>query len=298
MKAGKGKWTRVCACLIALALLAAPCAAAQSGGVLGVGASGALVRQLQQKLIALGYLPEGEADGRFGTKTRSAVAAFQKDRGLEADGVYGPLTASEMEGRGEKPAGVAYPILHTGDSGAAVKALQEKLILRGYLDDAADGVYGARTREAVTAFQRDRGLAADGVCGPDTGAALGDLPASRLALPEEIFWLARIIHAEAQGEPYLGQLAVGNVVMNRVESRAYPDSVYEVIFQDVQFTPAMNGTVYNTPSVSCVRAAWAAYRGKKPVGSCLYFISVTVRDSWVIRNRALYQTIGNHRFFL
>lgn len=119
---------------------------------------------------------------------------------------------------------------------------------------------------------------------------------------DELFWLARIIHAEAEGEPFLGKVAVGNVVLNRVESDDFPNTIYGVIFDrqnGVQFTPVANGTIYNTPSNECIYAADRALSGQNIVDNALYFCNPqTSVNSWIINNRELYSVIGKHNFYV
>ena len=118
---------------------------------------------------------------------------------------------------------------------------------------------------------------------------------------EELFWLARIIYAESGAESLEGQIAVGNVVLNRVASREFPDSIYDVIFDRryaVQFEPVANGTVYNTPSEQSYTAARMALEGVSVVGDCLYFFApARSAGSWIVNNRSYYTTIGCHRFY-
>ena len=115
----------------------------------------------------------------------------------------------------------------------------------------------------------------------------------------DLFWMSRIISAEARGECLIGRIAVGNVVMNRVNYPAYPNSVHGVIFDrrhGVQFTPAHSGAINRTPYIGCVIAAKLALDGARVVGDSLFFSMRTIR-CWASRNREYYTTIGNHRFF-
>lgn len=118
---------------------------------------------------------------------------------------------------------------------------------------------------------------------------------------DEIFWLARIIHAESEGEPMQGKIAVANTVLNRVESSEFPDTIYSVIFDNqyaVQYEPTSNGTIYNTPGVQSVSAAKRALEGENVVGDCLYFLNPKkATNSWIMQNRSYYITIGNHDFY-
>lgn len=119
---------------------------------------------------------------------------------------------------------------------------------------------------------------------------------------DSLYWLSRIIEAESGAEPYRGKLAVGNVILNRVQSRDFPDTIYGVIFDrknGVQFTPVANGTIYNTPSAESVRAAKDCLSGADVVGSCLYFFNpkTATKASWIIQNRSYCTSIGNHDFY-
>lgn len=118
---------------------------------------------------------------------------------------------------------------------------------------------------------------------------------------ESLYWLSRIIEAEAGCESFEGKLAVGNVVLNRVNSSMFPNTVYGVIFDfscGVQFTPAANGTVYNTPSADSVEAAKQCLDGKNVVGNALFFMNGAIAQSaWISNNRTYIMTIGNHQFY-
>lgn len=208
------------------------------------------------------------------------------------------------------PAGnaLAAGLLRLGSRGEEVTRLQQELKNRGYFTYwRTTGYFGTITQDAVIRFQRDHGLLVDGIVGPQTRSALyGGSASNRSGVTkwdrDNIYWLARIIHAEAAGEPYLGQVAVGNVVMNRVASPGFPNTIYNVIFQYTngipQFSPVADGTIYNTPSASCMKAAEDAYWGSKPVGGALFFFNPKKSSgSWIVRNRQYVTTIGNHAFY-
>ena len=118
---------------------------------------------------------------------------------------------------------------------------------------------------------------------------------------DEVYWLSRIISAEAKGEPLLGQVAVGNVVLNRVRSSSYPNTIYGVIFDrkhGVQFTPSVNGTIYDAPTVSAIRAAKACLEGYSLSGSILYFFNPSLATSkWISENCTYVFRIGGHVFY-
>ena len=118
---------------------------------------------------------------------------------------------------------------------------------------------------------------------------------------EDLYWLSRIISAESRGEPLLGQIAVGNVVLNRVKSAQFPSTIKDVIFDRqyaVQFTPVANGTIYQEPAALAVLAAKMCLEGASVVGNSLYFYAPAVSaSSWIAQNRVYYTAIGNHHFY-
>jgi N-acetylmuramoyl-L-alanine amidase len=128
------------------------------------------------------------------------------------------------------------------------------------------------------------------------------LTAQQVYNEEDIYWLSRIIHAESEGESLVGQIAVGNVVLNRVRSSDYPNNIHDVIFDTnygVQFEPTQNGTINNTPSDRAIIAAKICLEGYSTAGECLYFLNIkTAQSLWITNNRNYYSTIGNHSFYL
>ncbi|MCC5910903.1 MAG: cell wall hydrolase [Clostridiaceae bacterium] len=119
---------------------------------------------------------------------------------------------------------------------------------------------------------------------------------------EEVYWLSRIIHAEAQGEPYQGKVAVGNVVLNRVKDSNFPNSIYGVVFDRqhgyTQFSPVIDGSIYNTPHADSVKAAREALDGVRPVGEALYFLNPRkATNFWIPAQRKYMMTIGDHDFY-
>jgi N-acetylmuramoyl-L-alanine amidase len=119
---------------------------------------------------------------------------------------------------------------------------------------------------------------------------------------DEVLWLARIINAEAGGESFDGQIAVGNVILNRVESPDFPNTIYGVIFDrnfGVQFTPTANGTIYNTPSEQSIKAAKLCLSGYEVAPECLYFFNpkLSTAHYWIMNNRKFCKIIGNHHFY-
>ena len=118
---------------------------------------------------------------------------------------------------------------------------------------------------------------------------------------DSVYWLSRIIEAEAGGEPFKGKVAVGEVILNRVESNEFPNTIWGVIFDDkfgIQFEPVANGTIYNTPSSESIEAAKVALSGSNYIGDCLYFLNPKIASSnWIVKNRKFYTTIAKHDFY-
>ena len=139
---------------------------------------------------------------------------------------------------------------------------------------------------------------------PEVGVALtvgSGRPADPAYREDELYWLSRIISAESRGEPLLGKLAVGTVVLNRVASDEFPDTIYDVIFDTkwgVQFQPVANGTVYNEPTAESVLAAKLVLDGARAAGDSLYFLAPDLTDNhWTMENREFVVTIGCHWFY-
>jgi len=196
-------------------------------------------------------------------------------------------------------------VLELGSRGENVVKVQKRLIQFDYLDGEADGRYGEKTRAAVLRFQRNNGLQADGRVGPATAAALGvtlrqstDTAASSASsyVSADHRLLSKLVYAEARGESYKGQVAVAAVVLNRVASASFPNTVSGVIYQSGAFSSVSNGSINCTPSSSCIRAALDALNGWDPTGGCLYFYNAkTAEDDWIF-TRTVQTVIGNHSF--
>lgn len=189
-------------------------------------------------------------------------------------------------------------LLSIGSRGDAVSSVQQELLERGYFDHRVTGYYGDITKSAVIEFQRDNNIRVDGIVGPQTREKLFGSSYSET----DLYWLSRIIHAEAQGESYAGKVAVGNTILNRVKSSDFPNTVKGVIFDTkygTQYTPVANGTIYNTPGTASINAAKDALNGVNYVGKSMYFYNPrTAPNSWASKNRPYYTTIGNHKFHL
>ena len=192
--------------------------------------------------------------------------------------------------------------LKQGSTGGTVKTVQQKLKNWGYYDGAVDGIFGSGTERAVKYFQRTNGLSADGQVGDLTLAALGITPTgssgggSSGGGSGDVDLLARLISAEARGEPYEGQVAVGAVVLNRVKHASFPNSISGVIYQSGAFSCLYDGQFDQPVAESAYRAARDALNGWDPsYGAIYYFNPVTATSKW-IWSRPLIVEIGKHRF--
>ena len=190
-----------------------------------------------------------------------------------------------------------------GSSGETVSQIQTRLKNWGYYDGAVDGVYGSRTEAAVRWFQQKNGLSPDGQVGDQTLAALGISPgggggsgSGSGSQSGDLYLLARLISAEARGEPYVGQVAVGAVVLNRVEHPSFPNSISGVVYQPGAFSCLDDGQFNEPVAESAYRAAQEALNGYDPsYGAIYYFNPATATSRW-IWSRPLIVQIGSHRF--
>ncbi len=144
-----------------------------------------------------------------------------------------------------------------------------------------DGVYGQQTYNAVIHFQRANGLTADGKVGAETAAAAGDCAGQRKRelYHADLTLLARVIYAEARGESYTGQVAVGAVVLNRVKSALFPNTIAGVVYQKSAFTCVNDGQINLTPDATAYSAAQDALNGWDPTGGCLYYYNASTAVS-------------------
>ena len=183
-----------------------------------------------------------------------------------------------------------------GSSGEQVRVIQTKLKNWGYYDGAVDGVFGSQTTQAVKYFQRKNGLTADGIVGPATLKALGMSGGGTPAQDASVDLLARVISAEARGEPYSGQVAVGAVILNRVEHPSFPNTVAGVVYQPGAFTCMVDGQIDQPVADSAYRAARDALNGADPSGGAIYYFNPSTATSAWIWSRPLIKVIGSHRF--
>lgn len=192
-------------------------------------------------------------------------------------------------------------VLKIGSSGTQVRTLQTKLNNWGYDAGTVDGIFGSKTQAAVKRFQQKNGLVADGIVGSKTAAALGMTLTSSSSSnssysSQDVYLLAKCIHAEARGEPYMGQVAVGAVVLNRVKSSSFPNTISGVIYQPYAFTAVIDGQMNLEPNDTAYNAARDAMNGWDPTNGCIYYYNpATATSSW-IWSRKVMITIGKHNF--
>ena len=178
------------------------------------------------------------------------------------------------------------------------KAVQQKLKELGYYKGSVDGVFGQGTRGAVIAFQKANGLTADGIVGEKTAKAMGiSLNTQQIAQSgSDLYLLAKTVYAEARGEPYEGQVAVAAVILNRVESPDFPNTIAEVIYQPWAFTAVHDGQINLEPNETAYSAARDAMNGWDPTYGCLYYYNASTATSKWIFTRTTIVTIGKHVF--
>ncbi|MGI6571775.1 MAG: spore cortex-lytic enzyme [Caldicoprobacterales bacterium] len=199
--------------------------------------------------------------------------------------------------------------LYWGSTGSKVSEVQRKLKQWGYYDGPIDGVFGQKTYEAVVFFQRRNGLRQDGVIGPQTANALGiqltaKAPAqapsssgqSGSGNSNDVYLLAKAVHGEARGEPYIGKVAVAAVILNRVKHPDFPNTIAGVIYQPLAFTAVADGQINLTPDEESIRAARDALNGWDPTYGAIYYYNPAKATSKWIWSRPVHIVIGKHRF--
>lgn len=192
-------------------------------------------------------------------------------------------------------------LLKYGSRGSQVKTVQTKLKNWGYYKGNVDGIYGWRTANAVRAFQKKNGLKVDGIVGNATAKALGmnvqeASAKSATSRSNEAYTLAQCIHGEARGEPYIGQVAVGAVILNRVDNPKFPNSIAGVIFQPGAFTAVTDGQMFQPPGETALKAARDALNGWDPSGGALYYYNPAKTTNKWIWSRPIIKVIGKHYF--
>lgn len=196
-----------------------------------------------------------------------------------------------------------FALSRLGSSGSEVRKIQEKLKSLGYYNGSVDGIYGTKTKNAVTAFQRNCGITADGICGKTTllylglggsggtgGAGGGSYSNADVEL------LAKVISAEARGESYEGQVAVGAVILNRVAHPSFPDSLSGVVYQKGAFSCVNDSNWYQPVAESSKRAARDALNGWDPSGGAIYYFNASKTSDAFMHSRTVIKVIGNHKF--
>ena len=191
-----------------------------------------------------------------------------------------------------------YPaISQVGSEGAEVRAIQERLKDRGLFNGEITGYYGPITQKAVRQFQKQQGLTVDGIAGAQTlaklGITIGTVPEATEA---NVNLLAQIISAEARGESYEGQVAVGAVVLNRVEHPSFPDTISGVIYQKGAFTAITDGQFWEPIEASCYDAARDALNGWDPTGGAVYYFNPKKTKDKFMHARPVIVQIGEHLF--
>lgn len=187
-----------------------------------------------------------------------------------------------------------------GSRGTEVRTIQEKLKRWGYYSGSVDGIYGSQTVSAVKSFQKKNGLTVDGIAGTQTLKAMGITSSSSSSSSSNnssnVNLLARVVYGEARGEPYTGQVAVAAVVLNRVKSSKFPNSISGVVYQSGAFDAVADGQINMTPDTTAKKAAQDALNGWDPsYGAIYYFNPSTATNKW-IWSRPMTLTIGKHRF--
>ncbi len=199
-------------------------------------------------------------------------------------------------------------IINSSSSSQDIKLVQKKLKNWGYYKGNVDGIYGSQTKSAVRLFQKRNGLKVDGIVGNKTLAAMGisnsmlqgssssNTSGTNGYSSSDVALLARLIHAEARGESYTGQVAVGAVVLNRVKSSSFPNTISGVIYQPYAFTCVNDGQINLSPNQTAFSAARDAMNGWDPSYGALYYYNPKVATSSWIYTRPTIITIGRHVF--
>ena len=191
-----------------------------------------------------------------------------------------------------------------GDTGNAVTTIQTKLRRWGYFDGPVDGIYGSGTAQAIRYFQQTNGLTPDGVAGPATLKALGmenqsgssSSSGNSNTSQSDMALLAKVISAEARGEPYNGQVAVGAVILNRMAHPSFPNTLAGVVYEPGAFTCMVDGQINQPVASSAYQAAQDALNGVDPSGGAIYYFNPATATSAWIWSRPLITIIGKHRF--
>lgn len=179
-----------------------------------------------------------------------------------------------------------------------IRTIQQKLKNWGYYNGEVDGIYGAETTAAVKYFQRKNGLTVDGIVGERTAEKLGlqNSSAPKSDVSQEVYLLAKAVYGEARGEPYRGQVAVAAVILNRVKSPEFPNTISDVIYQKGAFSVVSDGQINLTPDSSALSAAQDALNGVDPTGGCLYYYNPEKTSNSYMLSKPVFTVIGSHTF--
>ena len=183
-----------------------------------------------------------------------------------------------------------------GSRGETVKKIQRVIKNAGYYTGSIDGIYGSKTTSGVKKYQRAKGLTADGIAGPNTLKSMGIAQSSSNVQANDLYLLSRIISAEARGEPYSGQVAVGAVILNRMKHPSFPNTMSGVIYQPGAFSALDDGQFDKPISDTSRRAAQDALNGVNPIGGAIYYYNPKTATNQWIRSRPIIKTIGKHVF--
>ena len=189
-----------------------------------------------------------------------------------------------------------YATSRRGSSGSEVRQIQEKLKKWGYYNGSVDGIYGSKTEAAVKSFQRKNNLTVDGIAGKKTLAAMGINSNSSGSSGNDLNLLSKIVYAEARGEPYSGQVGVAAVVLNRVSSSSFPNTVAGVVYQTGAFDAVSDGQINLSPDSTSRKAAQDALNGWDPTYGCIYYFNPATATSKWIWSRPQVVHIGKHIF--
>lgn len=193
-----------------------------------------------------------------------------------------------------------YAVSKYGSSGDEVRRIQQKLSDLGYYKDRVDGIYGINTQNAVKSFQRNVGLTADGIVGSATllylGLSGGSTTNNTSYSDADVQLLGKVISAEARGESYEGQVAVGAVILNRVAHSSFPDSISGVVYQNGAFSCVNDSNWYQPISETSKKAAIDALNGWDPSGGAIYYFNPAKTNDKFMHSRPVVKVIGSHKF--
>ena len=193
-----------------------------------------------------------------------------------------------------------YTLSKIGSRGNEVRQIQKKLKELGYYKGSVDGIYGTGTQKAVKSFQKNCGITADGIAGPKTlrylGLSASSSGGSGAYSSSDVNLLAKLIAAEARGESYTGQVAVGAVVLNRVSHSSFPDTVAGVIYQKGAFSCVNDSNWSVAPNATSLKAARDCINGWDPSGGAIYYYNPAKTSNSFMHSRPVITTIGRHVF--